>query len=278
MTATNKEIKKALEDASYTKNGKTFKYSKSTISGYITKFNKVKDMTFQEIVDKYEHMSNGYLSAVLTISRNVKSLEKSKAKQDELLDLIEKSNVKARNIAYNKTKTTASITLDDIKNKRDTFPKDSQDYLLLSFYLDFPIRDDFAEMRIVKRKPKYNTGNYINISKTGSAITLNEYKTKNIYGSKTFKVPKPLRELVLESLKNEPRKFLFTSNQNKPYKEGLSDKILKKFGFSINEIRRAHINNLLETTEHSLTDRENLGKKMLSSPIQQSFTYKRLKK
>tara|TARA_R110000796_G_scaffold71027_5_gene161148 strand:+ start:248 stop:1240 length:993 start_codon:yes stop_codon:yes gene_type:complete len=274
----NKEIKEALEKATYIKNGKTFNYSKSTINGYIAKYNKVKGMTFKEIVDKYKHLANGYLSAILTISKNVRNIQLTKEKQLELLELISDSNVQSREIAYKKTITEKSISLEDIRNKRNSYDNNTQEYLLLSFYLEFPVRDDFWNMRIVKRKPKYNTGNYINISKRGSSITLNEYKTKNIYGTKTFKVPKELRDLVIKSLEKEPRKLLFTSNKGTKYDDGLSDKILKKFGFGINEIRRAYINDLLEKKGHTLKEREYLSTRMLSSTVQQTFTYKREEK
>jgi hypothetical protein len=133
-------------------------------------------------------------------------------------------------------------------------------------------------MRILKRKPKYNIGNYINISKKGASITLNEYKTKNIYGSKTFKLSKELRAMVLTSLEKEPRKYLFTSNKNKSYSEGLADKMLKKFKFGINEIRRAHINELLEKKDNTLKERDELANRMMSSTVQQEFTYKRKEK
>ena len=278
MSVTNKEIRKALEEAKYTKNKKEYSYSKSTISNYITKYNKVKGQSIQEVFNTYGKTANAYLSAILTVSKNVKSLQLTKEKQLQLLELIEKSNVMARETAYKKTTTEKSISLDDIKKKREGFSKSSQDYLLLSFYLEHPVRDDFNNMRIVKRKPKYNTGNYINISKTNSSITLNNYKTFNLYGSKTFKLSNELRTLVLESLKKEPRKYLFTSNQGKPYSEGLADKVLKKFGFGINEIRRAHINDLLEKKGHTIKEREDLSSRMMSSIVQQEFTYKRKEK
>jgi hypothetical protein len=276
MSATNKEIKDALEKASYTKKGQTFNYSKSTINGYIGKFNKVKGMTFKEIVEKYGHLANGYLSAILTISKNVKSIQLTKEKQLELLELIEDANVKAREISYQKTTTEKSISLEDIRKKRDTFDEDSQEYLLLSFYLVFPLRDDFWNMRIVRRRPKYDVGNYINISKKGASITLNDYKTSKIYGKQTFKLPTELRNMVLSSLaENEPRKFLFTSNKGTKYDDGLADKIMKKFGFGINEMRRAHINELLEKKGHTIKERDDLARRMLSSTVQQTFTYKR---
>ena len=275
MSATNKEIKDALEKASYTKKGQTFNYSKSTINGYIGKYNKVKGMSFKEIVEKYGHLANGYLSAILTISKNVKSIQLTKEKQLELLELIEAANVKAREISYQKTTTEKSISLEDIRKKRDTFDEDSQEYLLLSFYLVFPLRDDFWNMRIVRRRPKYDVGNFINISKKGASITINDYKTSKIYGKQTFKLPKELRAMVLTSLEKEPRKFLFTSNKGKKYDDGLADKIMKKFGFGINEMRRAHINELLEKKGHTIKERDDLARRMLSSTVQQTFTYKR---
>jgi hypothetical protein len=280
MTVTNKEIRSALENATYTKNGKEFSYSKSTINVYISKYNKVKGMSIDEIVTRYGHLSNGYLSAILTISKNVKSIQISPERQLELLEKIEESNKQSREISYKKVTTEEnSITLEDIRKKRNEFPENSQEYLLLSFYLLLPLRDDFWNMRIVKRDPKYNDiGNFINISLRNASITLNDYKTFKIYGKKTFVLPEELRKMVLASLAKDPRKFLFTSNKGKIYDDGLSDKIFKKFGFGINEMRRAHINDLLEKKGHTIKEREELSARMLSSTVQQSFTYKRQEK
>jgi hypothetical protein len=138
------------------------------------------------------------------------------------------------------------------------------------------LRDDYGNLKIYRRKPKDNsTFNYINISKSNNHIVLNQYKTSRLYGKHIIKLDKETRDLILESLKREPRKYLFTTKNGERYAANiLSSHIIKIFKFSINDIRRAYINDFI-SKKHTALQRMNLAKMMTNSVVQQEFTYKR---
>ena len=272
----NKQVFKILSKKTYF-NKKTKKntfYSESTINSYIQKFNQVKSLTPDEIYDQYKNNSIPFLSAILlilddTLTKEVKS---------NIKEIIEKINLERREISYSNTRIKPlKITVEDIEAKLDDLEPTSQDYLLLKLYLAITLRDNFGNIKIVRRhspKAKYN---YINISKNRFELVLNKYKTFNIYGQRVIPINKELQELILNSLLNEPRKFLITQADGKKYYQGLLASHIKKvFDFSINDIRRAVINELLNQEEHTLADRKDLADQMGNSIVVQDSIYKRI--
>ena len=109
-----------------------------------------------------------------------------------------------------------------------------------------PVRDDYGEMRIVKDRLRSikEKGNIINIE-TGE-MKIREYKTAWKYGTIKINLKElapELYEIILESYKRNPREYLITQRNNttqKIYAEGeLSRHIIRKYGISINNIRRS---------------------------------------
>jgi hypothetical protein len=113
------DLIKELSNATYTnkKTNEQVKYSKTTLKNYVFKYNQIKNMTINQIVTKYNTKSFGYLSALLMITNNIKSLQLSKVKQKQILVLIKKSNEETKNISYEKTKTESKISFETIRNK-----------------------------------------------------------------------------------------------------------------------------------------------------------------
>jgi len=270
----------------YKKRG--FTYSPNTIKSYIAKYRLLNNPYHykRQITEKYvndlvlEKKLNArvYLSALKTISEVVPEYHQYISPEMNLYisEVIDNLNTKARGEAYERTKTIKDdeINMNDLQNKiLNMKDKTSQDYILLKLYQEYPARDDFGNLLVMVEKTRRAINSY---SIKSNTITLNKYKTANLYGKQTKKLSIELGKLIRASLEKEPRQYLFTKPDGSQYKDGLlSNHILKVFGFGVNEIRRAHINRLLKT-EHSLEDREALAKTMMSSVNQQEFTYKRV--
>tara|TARA_Y100000361_G_scaffold49298_1_gene42815 strand:+ start:5007 stop:5876 length:870 start_codon:yes stop_codon:yes gene_type:complete len=266
---------------------KGFSYSPNTIKSYIAKYRLLNNPYHykRQITEKYvndlvlEKKLNArvYLSALKTISEVVPEYHQYISPEMNLYisEVIDNLNTKARGEAYERTKLRENndLTMNDLQNIiLNIKDKTSQDYLLLKLYQEYPARDDFGDLFVMSEKTRRPINSY---SVRSNTITLNKYKTANLYGKQTKKLSLELGKLIRASLKKEPREYLFTKPDGSQYKDGLlSNHMLKVFNFGVNEIRRAHINRLL-STEHSLEDREVLAKEMMSSVNQQEFTYKR---
>tara|TARA_B110000211_G_scaffold103888_1_gene120928 strand:- start:279 stop:1112 length:834 start_codon:yes stop_codon:yes gene_type:complete len=271
----DKKLTKILKNKTYLNKvtNKQTNYSDTTIKNYIFKFNQSKHLSPDEIYDKYKDLSAPYLSSILLIlSDTLTDTQKNK-----IADLIKKSNSERRELTYTKIRTKdLDITIEDIQKILLSLEPTSQDYLLIKLYLANTLRDNYGNIKIVKRHSPKAKFNYINISKNRFQIVLNKYKTFNLYGQQVIPINKELQKLILDSIKLQPRKFLITQADGKKYSGGLlSSHILKIFKFSINDIRRAVINDLLNKQDHTLEERELLARQMGNSVSVQSAVYKR---
>ncbi len=77
---------------------------------------------------------------------------------------------------------------------RAEFGADSKMYLIASLYNFLCIRDDY-QLKIVQRKPKDTSDNYLVLSKDFQAV-INQYKTQNKYGQISEKLSKGLTRMI----------------------------------------------------------------------------------
>lgn len=93
-------------------------------------------------------------------------------------------------------------------------------HLLLSMYSYIPpLRQDFNYVRIYKRKPKVDEGNYIVLGARKGKLVMNEYKTTKVYGRYEADLPSALVKVIQASLEQNPREYLFTGVDGQPYTE-----------------------------------------------------------
>lgn len=122
-------------------------------------------------------------------------------------------------------------------------------HLLISLYtLIPPMRDDFGLVKIIINDNLLNTNDNFYVTDTHT-FHFNQYKTIKKYKKLVFKVPKALHDIIIESLKLNPRQYLITQNINKsdkPYKNGKLTaifprifKIDKNTHLNINDFRHA---------------------------------------
>lgn len=109
----------------------------------------------------------------------------------------------------------------DVLEKRDALPA-GMPKLLLAFYSYIPpVRSDYFSTRLLQPEDPVPKGeNYIVLG-TEYKLVIQEFKTKSTYTTIEHILPPRLKELLKESLKEQPREFLFTkgdgSGMSKPY-------------------------------------------------------------
>lgn len=95
-------------------------------------------------------------------------------------------------------------------------------HLLLSMYsLIEPIRADYGNVRIIEgsRAIPPQNGNYIFLSPypNQSKLVLHSYKTSRKYGAFERVLPDNLVDIIRASLRQDPRSYLFASDEDSPY-------------------------------------------------------------
>jgi hypothetical protein len=138
-----------------------------------------------------------------------------------------------------------------------------RDYIIFMLYEDIPSRADLANAKIIfkSKKPLSDEYNYIVLDKKNntSEYHLNQYKTKNTYGSKIIKINDDLYKLLSDYKKevdkfNDSNYFLLndygsqiTPNRLSVIYSHLADSINKKISLSLN--RKMKISTLYNIPE-----------------------------
>jgi hypothetical protein len=136
----------------------------------------------------------------------------------------------------------------------DHFGKDSKEYLIASLYNELTCRDDFGCMRILRIIP-YDNGSdnilFIDHRKEKCHITLNRYKTFNIYGKIIRRLSPELCSLIVSyTERNRLLGFLFpeeTETGLGTYITNMNKKIDIDGG--VNYIRHSKVSEFLKRTD-----------------------------
>lgn len=174
---------------------------------------------------------------------------------------------------------TAYIDYEKVVEIRNKLKAGTQERLLIYMYTEIPpVRNDYHLMRIYKKKPKYDVGNYFIMNKE-PVIILNDFKTDKTYEQIKIGIPKSLLEEIEASLKLQPRDYLFTSGRDdKPYNSDntfskWANRTLKKVfknNMSLTTLRHIYITRRdLKLEEKSGTERKEIAKIMAHSLEQQ---------
>ena len=170
----------------------------------------------------------------------------------------------------------------------------SQDHLLLAMYvLIEPGRQEYNAVYFVEKKPTDITrGNFIILpqdAQVPATIMLNDYKTSKTYSTYERELPADLTLVIRESLRQRPRKYLFTQDDGTPYLKRnsfskYSNRTLEKlFGkkFTVGLLRHSYISEGIDFTKslpgelfdaakhmrHSIAQQQLYRRKVESPPI-----------
>lgn len=161
------------------------------------------------------------------------------------------------------------LTLQDIINKREENNIDIMSKLLLALYTMIPpVRADYYATHIIKDGEVPETDNYIVLKNNSAELVIRKYKTSRKHGDIHHPVlPNELCIIILESLKQYPRKYLFEKN-GKPYTPNSFCKwssftLEKLFGveLTLTMIRHIYISSL-DLSKMTVEEKKNIGKLM----------------
>lgn len=110
------------------------------------------------------------------------------------------------------------LTLQDLVNKYNDVCIDIMSKLLLAMYTIIPpVRADYYSTQIIKEGEIPETDNYIILKRDSAELVIRKYKTSRKHGEIRHPIlPQELYTVILKSLEQYPRKYLFEKN-GKPY-------------------------------------------------------------
>ena len=176
------------------------------------------------------------------------------------------------------------LTLQNIINKREENSIDIMSKLLLAMYtLIPPVRADYYSTHIIKDGEVPETDNYIVLKNNSAELVIRKYKTSRKHGEILHPIlPNELYTIILESLTQYPRKYLFEKN-NKPFTPNgfckWTASILEKmFGveLTLTMLRHIYISSL-DLAKMTVEEKKNIGKLMGHTlGIQAEYEWKNL--
>jgi len=193
---TKKVLKIIDKDAYIT----TKKNRLTAIVVYLKSFDNKK---YLEAIDDYSKQMERLGAEYNTQQKNQKLTDKQKANWIELSDfddVIEK--------IYDEIEAEGLVKKKELNNRDYAL---LQSYILLRFYRQYPLRNDLAQVKIIRSK-KQDDGkqNYLLLRPTSCYLILNVYKTSKIYGKRSYKLDGNLHKLVKLLVFFNKSDYLFT--------------------------------------------------------------------
>ena len=148
------------------------------------------------------------------IQKYLDYLDELSEKYNEYLNSNEKSDTQKKNwVDYNELvkfsdKLTKKVKIEGIRTK-DKIDKTEfkllQDLVILRTYLEYPLRNDFADMKVITKKEEESMPddkNYLVLDGSKMSFNINEYKNRERLGKRVYKIPKSLSILYKIWLKH----------------------------------------------------------------------------
>lgn len=204
----------------------------------------------EKYTDKLEELSKKYIDFL-------KTQDKTQTQKDNWInyeDLVELTNKLMRRL-----KAEDIQKKDELNNKEFDLLKQ---VVILKTYINYPIRNDFADMKVIKKRNLKNEDedkNYLVLNKTQKEFHINAFKNKDRLGSRVYKVNRALNKLYNLWLKhNTSGYFLVQSDRKTPMNPNNITKFLNKifrneFNKKISTSMIRHI-----TISHLLKDKQTL--------------------
>lgn len=225
-----------------------------------------------ELIDKYgnklKELTDEYMT-FLNSQQKTETQKKNWISYDELITVVNKVYKEVKHRGINKIKKG-----DVISNKHFDL---LQQYVILRTYITFPLRNDFADMKIYKAadfrkltKDEKTKGNFlILLSNNKKQFRLNQYKNSRFLGSKKLDVQSPLNRTINIWLKvNTSGYYLVKTDRKRPMSPNDITKFLNKIFMKYTKkriaasmIRHIVITNLLKD-EKTIKEKEEQAKKI----------------
>ena len=189
----------------------------------------------------------------------------SKVSKDHLKKYFEKQKmVSVENNQDKMDNQTVPKWNDYLNQVKEKFGVASRMYVIAMLYKEVTLRDDFV-LKLVAKKPKDTTENYLVLSKNNYQLVINNYKTDKKYGSFVIKLSKGLTNLIQSYIENNNLQmgdYLFGNNKLSTY----ISKATTNAGINggINLFRHMTVTEELQKIK-DITDRQALSDRMRHS-------------
>lgn len=171
------------------------------------------DIPDEKLIDKYsddlKSMSDKYTAFL-------KTQEKTDTQKENWIEYEDLINVV--------NKVMREVKLREINKKKDLDKKEFdllQQYVILRTYMEFPLRNDFADMKVIKNRDykgleKKDDNNYLVLG-PGNKKTfhINQFKNKKFLGSKKLEITKKLNRLLNLWFKHNKSGYYLVKNDMK---------------------------------------------------------------
>ena len=105
-----------------------------------------------------------------------------------------------------------------------------QEYIVLRFYLNFPLRNDLAEVKVISNKDEDNKiDNFLHVDGDKITLLLNDYKTAKTFGPQEYELDEKFSKIVRIFLKhNTSGWFITKTNRTEPISANGITKLLNR--------------------------------------------------
>lgn len=199
----------------------TTKKNKLTAIIVYLKATKVNDKIIQKYNDKLKLLNTDYMNE-LKKQEKTPTQEQNWIDYNDIIKLVDKIMLNVKDQIIKKERGEDILT-----NKQFDL---LQQAVILKTYLIFPLRNDFANMKIVNKnyKQDYNL-NYLVKNNTNMSFSINNYKNRSRLGPKVYQIPPNLKKLINLWLKyNISNYFLVQSDRQTPMNPNNITKYLNK--------------------------------------------------
>jgi hypothetical protein len=88
-----------------------------------------------------------------------------------------------------------------------------QEYIVLRFYLNFPLRNDLADVKVISDKSEDNKkDNFLLVDGNDISLLLNDYKTVKTFGPQSYDIDKKFSKVIKIFLKHNKSGFFITKS------------------------------------------------------------------
>ena len=185
-----------------------------------------------ELIDKYNNelkkLSDTY-TAFLKTQKKTETQEKNWIEYDELIKLINKIMAEVKHREINKNRGNKELSNRDF----DIL----QQYVILRTYIDYPLRNDYADMKILKLKDykklddkEREDNNYlVLLNNNKKQFHINQFKNRKFIGKKILDINPKLNKIINLWLRfNKSGYYLVKSDRKTPMNPNLITKFLNK--------------------------------------------------
>lgn len=224
-----------------------------------------------------------YLSAIIyTLKQNNKPVSELYSTYMKELMAEHKMNTELQTLSEHQQKIL--VTWNELLEAQNVFAKsvnknskeDYLDLLILSLYtLNDPMRNDYANMKIVNKKVEANDANtnYLVWNKSTRTFIFNEYKTAKKMGQLQIPVSKSLQKVISHWLKLNDSEYLLGNAYSPQWLGNKIKSICKSLlnkSVTIQIIRHARVNELLKDNTF-YNDKKDVATNMAHSTNIQEF-------